>query len=526
MRHRIRFTLFISSFLLLPLFSFADEGRKLHALFDEDWQWSLKAVPEKASFLGDHRYDDRLTDLSLSAHQRRQEHEREMLARIQAIRRDELDGQDAISYDLFLRDKLLEVEAQQYSLGLIPISQLSGPQFFPVTQLWGPQIDLPALPDFMKFNAASDYRKYLARLASIPLYLDQTMTILEQQRATGWLPPAIPLRSVGGQINSLIVDDARASVFFAPFEKMPGDMDAGRQGVLTEEGVKVIRELVVPALQKFLDYWNLTYYPACRTGIAASDLKGGGAFYAFQSRRETTTDMSPREIHEVGKQEMDRIRSEMQEAITQAGFKGSFQDFTSGMVPRQHVQACETRPIYEMEALALHEAVPGHHLQVSRAQELGALPEFRRNAGYTAYVEGWALYAESLGKEMGFYANPYSRFGQLTYEMWRARRLVVDTGMHLFGWSRQQAIDLMNDNTAKTEQDIVVEIDRYIVWPGQALGYKIGELKIKELLRKARAKLGERFDIRRFHNALLDDGPLPLNILEARIGGWVAGEAR
>jgi uncharacterized protein (DUF885 family) len=182
----------------------------------------------------------------------------------------------------------------------------------------------------------------------------------------------------------------------------------------------------------------------------------------------------------------------------------------------------ETRPKYEMEALMLHEAVPGHHLQVSRAQELKGLPDFRRNASYTAYLEGWGLYAEGLGEEMGFYTDPYSKFGRLTYEMWRACRLVVDTGMHALGWSRQQAIDFLKENTAKSENDIVVEVDRYIVWPAQALAYKIGELKLRELRAKAERELGDHFDIRRFHNALLDDGPLPLDLLEEQIDDWVA----
>jgi len=186
----------------------------------------------------------------------------------------------------------------------------------------------------------------------------------------------------------------------------------------------------------------------------------------------------------------------------------------------------DTRPKYEMEALTLHESVPGHHLQIARAQELNGLPDFRRNAGYTAYVEGWGLYAESLGSEMGFYADPYSKFGQLTYEMWRACRLVVDTGMHAFGWSRQQAIDLMKENTAKTENDIIVEVDRYIVWPGQALAYMIGSLKIKELRAKASKELGARFDVRKFHNAVLDDGPLPLALLDARMTAWIAEQKR
>ena len=182
----------------------------------------------------------------------------------------------------------------------------------------------------------------------------------------------------------------------------------------------------------------------------------------------------------------------------------------------------EMRPRWEMEALTLHEAVPGHHLQISLAQELTGLPEFRKNSSYTAYVEGWALYAESLGEEMGFYRDPYSKFGQLTYEMWRAVRLVVDTGLHSMNWSRQQAIDFFTANAAKTEQDIIVEVDRYIAWPGQALGYKIGQMRIRELRDATSRQLGERFDLRAFHDLLLGAGAVPLDVLESRVKAWTA----
>jgi len=185
----------------------------------------------------------------------------------------------------------------------------------------------------------------------------------------------------------------------------------------------------------------------------------------------------------------------------------------------------DARPKWEMEALSLHESVPGHHLQISLAQELEGVPEFRRHAGYTAFVEGWGLYAESLGEEIGMYKDPYSKFGQLAYEMWRAVRLVVDTGMHTMGWTRQQAIDYFRENTGKTDQDVIAEIDRYIVWPGQALAYKIGQMKIRELRTEAESRLGAKFDERKFHDAVLENGALPLNILEAHMKKWTDEQA-
>jgi prolyl oligopeptidase len=185
----------------------------------------------------------------------------------------------------------------------------------------------------------------------------------------------------------------------------------------------------------------------------------------------------------------------------------------------------KARPKWEMEVLSLHESVPGHHLQIALAQELEGVPEFRKHFDYTAFVEGWGLYSESLGEDLGMYKDPYSKFGQLTYEMWRAVRLVVDTGMHSMGWTRQQSIDFFRENTSKTDQDIAVEVDRYIVWPGQALAYKIGQLKIRELRTRAEKSLGNRFDIRTFHDAVLEQGAVPLDILESHINTWLAAQS-
>jgi uncharacterized protein (DUF885 family) len=352
------------------------------------------------------------------------------------------------------------------------------------------------------------------------------------------------------------------------------------------------RAEVAPAYLRLHRYFTETYLPRTRETIALSDLPDGEAWYAFNVRQSTTTGLTPREIHELGLEEVRRIRAEMDRAQAQSGFRGSFSEFMAflrsdprffferaedllrgyrdickradpelvklfatlprlpyGVVPvPAYAEKSQTtayyepgspaagrpgyffantydlraRPKWEMEALALHESVPGHHLQIALAQELAAVPEFRKHGFYTAFIEGWGLYAEALGGEMGFYTDLYARFGQLTYEVWRAIRLVVDTGMHAFHWSRERAIAYFEENAGKAAHDIVVEVDRYIVWPGQALAYKIGELRIKELRARASAALGEAFDVRAFHDQVLGSGALPLDVLEARIDSWIA----
>jgi uncharacterized protein (DUF885 family) len=565
--------------------SSTDAAKKLRALFDEDWEWGLHQYPEAATLLGDNRFNDRVTDYSPEAIERRKAYERDVLARIQKIERSRLNGQDVISYDLFLRDKKLVVEGDRYPTEYMPIDQMNGVQ-----------ITFGQLVGSTPFRGTKDYDDYLKRLTAFSLQIDQLIALMKRGIDTKWLQPAVPLRSVPAQIEGQISDDPQKSPFFNPFERFSEAVSSSDRSRLVESAKKVIADTLTPALKRLDSFFKDTYLPACRKDIAASNLPSGEAFYQYAIRRHTTTNLTAKEIHEIGKSEVSRIHKEMEGLIQKVGFKGTFQEFLTflrtdprfyytnaddlvagysyiakradGRLPQlfaelprtpygvrvipdyeapaqttAYYQASaadgsrgglymintyklDTRPKYEMEALTLHESVPGHHLQIARAQELKGLPDFRRNGGYTAYVEGWGLYAESLGSEMGFYSDPYSRFGQLTYEMWRACRLVVDTGMHAFGWSRQQAIDYMKQNTAKTENDITVEIDRYIVWPGQALAYKMGELKIKELRAKATKELGDRFDVRKFHNAVLDDGPLPLDLLENRINVWIAEQKR
>ncbi len=570
---------------LALLFDDKDYAKKMHELFEEDWQWALEQYPETATFLGVNRYNDRLTDLSFEAIEARKQHEREMLERIQKIDRSRLSGQDLISYDLFLLDKKMNVEGERFPSELIPINQMQGVQ-----------LTFPQMVEATPFHNRKDYEDYLSRLSAFPAQVDQLIALMKRGIETRWVPPAVPLRSVPAQIEGQIVSDPAKSPLYRPFSEFPQDVASSDRDRISEAGRQRITESVMPALKKLHAFIKDTYLPACNKDISAKALPEGEAYYNYSIRRLTTTNLSAREIHEIGKREVARIRKQMEGIIKQVGFKGSFQEFLTFLrtdprfyftrpeelvtayrdiakradarlpelfaeLPRNPYGVAEipdyeapaqttayyqpgaadgsragyymvntykldTRPKYEMEALSLHESVPGHHLQISRAQELKDLPDFRRNGGYTAYVEGWGLYAESLGPDLGFYTDPYSKFGQLTYEMWRACRLVVDTGMHQFGWSRGQAIDFMKENTAKTENDIIVEIDRYIVWPGQALAYKLGELKIKELRARAEGELGDRFDLRTFHNAVLDDGPLPLDLLEQRINAWIAEQKR
>jgi len=423
--------------------------------------------------------------------------------------------------------------------------------------------------------------------------MDETIALLRQGVREGMTEPQVVMRRVPHQIAAYVVTDPAASPFYEPFTKMPDVIPAAEQARLRAAARAAIANEVTPAYRDFQQYFDDDYLPRCRTSIAAQALPNGRAYYAFQVREYTTTELTPAQIHAMGLRKVAQIRAQMEQVFKQVGFKGSYRDFVRYLrtdprfyykdpkrlldayrtaakrvdpllvdefpvwiLPRipygvraipaslapdtypaysdppagdgsvagymsVNLYRPESRPKYEIQVLTCHEARPGHQLQIPIAMELKALPDFRRFDYYSSYGEGWALYTETLCDDMGLYDDPYSRFGYLDYQMWRAVRLVVDTGIHAEGWTRPQAVRYFEDNSALAEQNINTEVDRYIAWPGQALSYMIGELDIQRLRNKAEGALGSRFDIKAFHAAVLEHGALPLTVLDRVIDRWI-----
>jgi uncharacterized protein (DUF885 family) len=557
---------------------------RLHQLFAQEWEYTMREYPEYATAVGYPGQNARWTDNSLEAIARRKRELNRPLNALRAIDRARLSPTDQLNYDLFRRNYTDAVAEGRFPGELMPINQMGGVQQ-----------DVPSTIAQMPAGSVREYEDIVARLRGVPVLVNQTMVLLERGLAQGLTPPRITLRDVPAQAQNLVVDDPMTSVLLKAFTRFPASVSEAEQQRLRSAAVAAYRDSVAPAFRRLSAYLRDKYLPGARVTTAMRDLPNGTAWYQVRAAASTTTDLTPAQIHAMGLAEVKRIRGQMDSVIAASGFKGTFAEFVQflrtdprfywttpedlirgsrelmkridpeltklfGTLPRltygvspipSYAERSQTtayyqpgsplshragtyfvntynlpmRPKWEMEALSLHEAVPGHHLQIALAQELAGVPEFRRFGGYTAFVEGWALYSESLGGELGLYADPYSKFGQLTYEMWRAIRLVIDTGIHTMGWTREQAIDYFKANAAKTEHDITVEVDRYIVWPGQALAYKIGELKIKELRAYATTTLGSRFDVRAFHDQVLGAGAVPLDALEARIRTWVTAAA-
>lgn len=557
-----------------------ESTKQLYALFDSEWEWSLKESPTFASYLGDKRYNRLWEDTSLDAINKRHQHRIETLAKLKQIKRDDLSVSDRLNYDLFQKDYAESIDGFKFKSYLTPINQRGGIQ------------TADELAEFLTFTTVKDYDDWLARLDAFPMLMEQTLTLMREGKKQNLMWARKVMERVPAQIDKQITADAESNPFYAPFKTFPKDIPEAEQTRLKREAQGAITSKIIPAYKKLKDYFASEYLPASYPDVGIWQRPDGGEYYAFLARSYTTTAMTPQQIHEKGLSEVARIRAEMEKIKTQVGFNGTLQEFFQylrsdekffyktpdellnayralakkidpnltkvfrtmprapyGVIPIPDKIAPDTttayynspaadgsrpgyyyvnlykpevRPKWEMMALSLHESVPGHHLQIALQQELGELPNFRKFGGFTAFIEGWGLYAESLGEDMGLYNDPYDKFGQLTYEMWRAVRLVVDTGMHFYKWDRQKAIDFFKDNAAKTEQDIVNEIDRYISDPGQALAYKIGELKIKELRARSKNELGDKFDLKEFHDVVLLSGALPLDLLEKNVDEWIA----
>ncbi len=561
------------------------DARRLRRLLDLRWRQAMTDSPETATYVGFPGQNDRWTDLSLPAIERRKQQLREPLGALTSIDRARLGPADRLNYDLFRRALEQALEGTRFP-----------EEYQPVTQLSGAQQDLAQIIGLSPAANAADYEQLLARIRGVPAVVDQQIVLMRKGLGKGVTPPAVTLRDIPGQVEAQIVSDPFASPLLRPFAKFPGSVAAADQERLRHAAADAYAAEVRPAFERLHAFLTDSYLPRARMSLGMGALPDGEAWYAFRARAFTTTDLTPRQIHQLGLSEVKRIRGQMDSVIASVGFRGSFAEFIRflrtdpqffhpdsatllqstrelmkrvdpelirvfgklprtpyGVVPVPAYAAksqttayyepgsyqagrpgnyfvnwydLKSRPKWEMEALSLHEAVPGHHLQLALADELENVPDFRKYGNITAFVEGWGLYSESLGPELGMYRDPYSKFGQLTYEMWRAVRLVIDTGIHAFGWSREQAIDYFTTNAAKTEHDIEVEVDRYIVNPGQALAYKIGELKLKELRAYAAAELGDRFDVRAFHDQVLGNGPLPLDVLDRETRAWVAAQKR
>jgi uncharacterized protein (DUF885 family) len=434
------------------------------------------------------------------------------------------------------------------------------------------------------FKTRDDYLAYLAQLQDMPRYFREQLANMRAGLARGFTPPRVTLAGRDAPLASVAeAKSPQDTIYYAPFREMPANIPADEQARLRAAGVAAIADAVQPAHAEVLAFVRSDYFPKARVPLAAESLPAGRAYYQSKIVEYTTTSLSADEIHRIGLAEMAKIRAEMQQAMNQAGFKGDLPAFLAflrsdpqfyaktpdellmraawvakkfdgkaeqyfGYLPRSrfaivpvppdqapyytsarggpgvylvNTYNLPSRALYSLPALTLHESAPGHAFQMPVALEQKGVPPFRR-AYISAYGEGWALYSERLGTEMGIYETPYELFGMLSYQAWRASRLVVDTGIHAKGWTREQAQAYMHDNTALSDHEIETEVDRYISWPGQALSYYLGEMAIMNARKKAEAALGSRFDIRAFHDTVLQLGSVPLPVLEARIDSFIA----
>jgi uncharacterized protein (DUF885 family) len=548
-------------------------------LLEEEWEWVMRENPTWASQLGDRRYNDRWQDVSLAAFETRQQHRLETLRRLRGIDRAQLSPADQLNYDLFRKELETDIEEDKFRLYLLPVNQRGGVQtndeltellrFQTVKDYEDWVARLRALPRHIEQTTALMREGMRARLLWPKAVLQRVPAQLQKQLVASpeQSPYYAPFRQFPDSIpqaeRDRLSQQAREAIAqgvipayrqfnqFFTSEYLPASLD--QVGIWQwSNGAEAYaflarRYTTTDMTPQQIHEKGLAEVARLRAEMEKIMRQVGfqGTLREFFQKLRTDPQFyykDPQELLTAYRAISKRIDPNLVKVFktiprmpygvvpipdkiapdtTTAYYNRPAADGSRPGLYYVNLYKPETRPKYEMMALSLHEAVPGHHLQLARAQELGEIPNFRRYGGYTAFIEGWGLYAESLGDDMGLYDDPYSKFGQLTYEMWRAVRLVVDTGMHSYKWDRQRAIDYFLDNAAKTEQDIVNEIDRYITDPGQALAYKIGELKFKELRARAARELGSGFDVREFHDVALGSGAVPLDVLERNITEWI-----
>ncbi|WP_040673574.1 DUF885 family protein [Rhodanobacter spathiphylli] len=546
---------------------------RLRNIYTTEWAWRTGQAGISAS--GESQPNNgRLDDVDAASQQRRLDYWQDVLKQLDGIDAATLSPAEQANFAIYREQIGNFVADQRFRNWQMPFNSDSAFWSDIGYQLGGGRLRTP-----------QDYEQYLDRLDQIPAYFDQQIANMRAGLKRGFSVPRAVLDGRDVSIAAVAeLKDPTASSFYAPFRQLPATMPTDQAQALRGKALQRIRDGVIPAYGKLLRFFRDEYVPKARKTLAAEALPDGKAFYRQQIREYTTLDLDPDQIHQIGLEQVAQIHAQMLEVIKDTDFKGSFAGFLQflrsdpqfyakspeellmrsawvakevdgqmaryfGHLPRQrftivpvpadiapyytsgrggadeylvNTYDLSSRPLYNMPALTLHESYPGHALQLELADEQHDQPAFRRNSYISAYGEGWGLYSEYLGNEMGIYKTPYQRFGYLTYQMWRACRLVVDTGIHHLGWSRQQAIDYLTVNTALSAREIANEVDRYISWPGQALSYELGYLKIRELRAKAEKALGAKFDIRHFHDTVLSTGSVPLPVLEQRIDRFIA----
>uniref|UniRef100_UPI000D54E53D DUF885 domain-containing protein n=1 Tax=Xanthomonas fragariae TaxID=48664 RepID=UPI000D54E53D len=552
---------------------------------DRYWDASLKLNPLQATLQGEGRYNDQLPNF-LSPTFRQQSHEFTVLwlGKAEALGPEGLSGQDLLSYQIFVRDARGALAAEQFPSWMLPMNQ-----FYNIASI---AVVLGSGIGAQPFKTVKDYDNWSRRAIGIPELFDQAITNMRAGMQARVVQPKVLMQKVLTQLDAIIVRNAEDSLFWEPIRNLPADIPEADKQRLTAEYKRLIEMRIMPAYRELRGFIATQYLPACRDSDGLAALPNGAAWYAYDVRQSTTSEMSPEQVHQIGLAEVARLQGEIQALARQVNFRGNLPKFYKFMqtdkrftfrsdaellgyyrglqgrvqaavprlfnahgIPALEVHAVEpqraqsaasasymrpsgdgstpgifyvntsdlpSRKTWETESLYLHEAVPGHHYQLGLQQKLTDLPKFRRLGGETAYIEGWGLYAESLGRELGLYRDPYNTYGYLQNALWRSIRLVTDTGLHSKGWTRAQAIDYMLDNSAMTRADAEAEVDRYMAIPGQALAYKIGEMKIAQLREQAQRELGPRFDVRAFHTEVLKDGSVPLDILQDKIQHWIA----